>query len=69
MLIRILADWLELSLGGVALWNLLLWYGERRSARRWSDLAPGYKPTLTLDRNAHPGGSRSRSGAGGSDAA
>jgi len=51
---RILTGWLELSLGSVALWNALLWYADRRSARRWSDLAPGYKPTLKLVKAVKP---------------
>jgi len=48
LLAHIVSRWLELAVIGGALWNALLWYGERRAARRWSDLAPGYKPTLKL---------------------
>jgi len=65
---HLLLLWCGLSVLGAALWKVSLSVLARRSARRWSDLAPGYKPTLTLHRNANTG-FRSRSGAGGSDAA
>jgi len=45
---HLLLLWCGLSVLGAVGWLCFLAWQDRRSARRWSDLAPGYTPTLKL---------------------